>query len=366
MERESITLSNGQKYVKPEKGGLGIKNIRKMNISLLVNWWWKLETEDGLWQDIVKAKYVKGKPIGAIKSKINDFPIWSNLLKVRHYYLQGRKCKLGDGKSIRFWQDSWLSDTPLCISFHELFELCKDPDITVAECANNGWVVEFKRHLSNYLHNQWYMLADQLNQQAVSQAPDTVSWKCGKSGKYTTKSLYNHMTKDESGESHRKIWKAKIPEKIKNFMWLLENRDTLTKDNMLRKNWLGDLACYFCDQYESIDHLFFICPIAKVIWCIVAMCFGISTRPRNMNQYWKWINKICPGRQDIQTIGLSAICWSIWKRRNKACFKKVIIKHPCDIIFQSCAFLKCWTSLVERDLKDILKTGVMQCSRMLW
>jgi len=30
------------------KGGLGIKNIRKMNISLLTKWWWKLEKEGGL------------------------------------------------------------------------------------------------------------------------------------------------------------------------------------------------------------------------------------------------------------------------------------------------------------------------------
>lgn len=42
-----------------KKGGLGIKNLRKMNISLLIKWWWKLENEDGLWQDIVKAKYLR-------------------------------------------------------------------------------------------------------------------------------------------------------------------------------------------------------------------------------------------------------------------------------------------------------------------
>jgi hypothetical protein len=33
-----------------KKGGLGIKNLRKINVSLLVKWWWKLEKEDGLWQ----------------------------------------------------------------------------------------------------------------------------------------------------------------------------------------------------------------------------------------------------------------------------------------------------------------------------
>jgi hypothetical protein len=32
-----------------KKGGLGIKNLKRMNISLLCKWWWKLEKEDGLW-----------------------------------------------------------------------------------------------------------------------------------------------------------------------------------------------------------------------------------------------------------------------------------------------------------------------------
>jgi len=42
-----------------KKGGLGIKDLRKMNISLLYKWWWKLEKEDGLWQKIIKFKYLK-------------------------------------------------------------------------------------------------------------------------------------------------------------------------------------------------------------------------------------------------------------------------------------------------------------------
>jgi hypothetical protein len=36
-----------------QKGGLGVKDIRKMNISLLCKWWWKLDFEGGLWQDMV-------------------------------------------------------------------------------------------------------------------------------------------------------------------------------------------------------------------------------------------------------------------------------------------------------------------------
>jgi hypothetical protein len=33
-----------------KKGGLGIKDIRKMNLSLLCKWVWKVDREDGLWQ----------------------------------------------------------------------------------------------------------------------------------------------------------------------------------------------------------------------------------------------------------------------------------------------------------------------------
>lgn len=57
-----------------KEGGSGVKNVREMNISMLMKWWWRLETEEWLWQDIVKAKYVKGRPIGNIKKRATDSP----------------------------------------------------------------------------------------------------------------------------------------------------------------------------------------------------------------------------------------------------------------------------------------------------
>ena len=45
-------------------GGLGIKNIQKINISLLCKWWWKLEKGDGLWQKLIKEKYFHQGVVG--------------------------------------------------------------------------------------------------------------------------------------------------------------------------------------------------------------------------------------------------------------------------------------------------------------
>jgi hypothetical protein len=86
-----------------KKGGLGIKDLKRMNISLLYKWWWQLEKEDGLWQQIVRYKYMHNKSIHDISHKINDSPMWADLLKVKNIYLQGRGVVTKDGTMTRFY-----------------------------------------------------------------------------------------------------------------------------------------------------------------------------------------------------------------------------------------------------------------------
>jgi hypothetical protein len=56
----------------------------------------------------------KNTPICLIKNKYSDSPVWIDLLKVRHIYLQGRKFQVNDDKMISFWMDTGLLDMPLC------------------------------------------------------------------------------------------------------------------------------------------------------------------------------------------------------------------------------------------------------------
>jgi hypothetical protein len=92
-----------------------------------------------------------------------------------------------------------------------------------------------------------------------------------------------------------KEWKVKVHEKIRIFMWLVKQNAILTKDNMLRKNWHGDPSYYFCDSPKTMDRLFFECPIAKVVWRVIAACFDQGCRPRSHAQYWAWIPNALPG-----------------------------------------------------------------------
>jgi hypothetical protein len=89
------------------KGGLGIKDLRRQNISLLTKWWWKLETQDGLWQQIVKPRYLRNKSVASVSSRFSDSPCWKSLLLVKETYLARRRIKMNSGNLVRFWHDSW-------------------------------------------------------------------------------------------------------------------------------------------------------------------------------------------------------------------------------------------------------------------
>jgi hypothetical protein len=54
-----------------------------------------------------KAKYLKKNVVGNVYHKIDDSPVWSNLLKDKKIYLCGRIVKAKNGGSTLFWTDSW-------------------------------------------------------------------------------------------------------------------------------------------------------------------------------------------------------------------------------------------------------------------
>lgn len=120
----------------------------------------------------------------------------------------------------------------------------------------------------------------------------------------------------------------------------------------------GDPSCYFCPGVETTDHLFFMCPVAVVVWGIVGLCVGTNDFPRNISQYKNWIRGKLPGGDMVYTFGFAAICWAIWKCRNRACFDKKIIKNLAEILIHACAFMSYWAGLHNTDFQEKPMDGV--------
>jgi hypothetical protein len=138
-----------------------------------------LETEKGLWQDLVKAKYLQNKNVGTVNNRIDDSPVWKDLLKVKHVYLAGRQVNVRNGKSVLFWRDIWLDDRPLCLVTPTLFDLCVDKDTTVFTFLVKGGQLEFTRWLPPFLFEQWVSIVNLAFQFNFQNANDVISWKWG-------------------------------------------------------------------------------------------------------------------------------------------------------------------------------------------
>jgi len=240
-----------------------------------------------------------------------------------------------------------------------LFDLCSEKDISVQDFLLKKCHILFRRWLSNLLFEQWLETINLIYSYPFTDEVDKVCWRWNKKhGIFSTKSTYDWLSQGDEGPGFKHIWKAKIPYKIKIFMWLLEQNAVLTKDNLLRRNWLGDPACYFCSYSESRDHLFFQCPISKVVWGIFGTFLGATNIPRDLGQYYNWIKNWLPDGSPVYTFGLAAICWAIWKSRNRACFDKKMVKNPIEILIQACAYMKYWTGLYKTEFQEKLLEGV--------
>jgi len=186
IRKRFLWQGGGTKWTKiskpKKKGGLGIHDLRKMNQSLLCKWWWKLESTEGLWQEIVQEKYVKQNTIAQLKTKPKNSPVWNDLLKVRDWYLKGRVTIIGNGKKIDFWSDSWCDNIPLKERFPNLFPVCREQNCTVNFMASRSRRLSFRRWLDEANQDSLRKLKDLMNVFAVTDEDDKPKWIWNKSG----------------------------------------------------------------------------------------------------------------------------------------------------------------------------------------
>uniref|UniRef100_A0A453K060 Reverse transcriptase zinc-binding domain-containing protein n=1 Tax=Aegilops tauschii subsp. strangulata TaxID=200361 RepID=A0A453K060_AEGTS len=110
----------------------------------------------------------------------------------------------------------------------------------------------------------------------LSDQPDSIHWKLARNGIFTVKSFYMDFINSGPISRSLHIWKVKVPLRIKIFMWFVHKQVILTKDNLIKRRWVGSSRCCFCDHDETIQHLFLECPLAKLLWRMIHIAFNIN------------------------------------------------------------------------------------------
>jgi hypothetical protein len=81
-----------------ELGGQGVANLDIKNICLLSKWIFKLLNEYGVWQRLLRNKYLRDKSLTQAVRKPGDSHFWAGLMNVKDKFLKWGYFKVGTNK----------------------------------------------------------------------------------------------------------------------------------------------------------------------------------------------------------------------------------------------------------------------------
>lgn len=114
-------------------------------------------------------------------------------------------------------------------------------------------------------------------------------WLINRKG-FTIKSLYLKCRSNLDKVHYIFIWKAKILQLIKVFLWLLLMDKLLLKENMRFINWKGNTNCYCCGCLEPTNHNFFDCYVAIFTWRVIQIALSSLSIPNNLTlMFGDWL-----------------------------------------------------------------------------
>ena len=229
-------------------GGLGIKDIRIMNVSLLVKWRWRLLNGNiALWKEVLEARYgaivgglleegFSGRPSFASEwwkdiVKLGDFggPNWFNL---------GMERKVGNGLTSSFWNNVWRGDKCFRVKYPRLFSISTHTEAMVGEVglvSDRGtvWSLNWRRHLFMWEEKVLVSFMEDLEGVRFSNEADVWKWKMEDNGVFTVSSSYKKLEELVFGEVvwsegekgvFDKMWRSPAPSRGKHFSTVSQPR----------------------------------------------------------------------------------------------------------------------------------------------
>ncbi|RVW52812.1 LINE-1 reverse transcriptase-like [Vitis vinifera] len=184
-------------------GGLGLRRIVTLNRALLGKWIWRFACEkDNLWKQVISMKYGQEEYGWRAKkaSGAAGVGVWKEIMKESEWCWENLAFLVGKGSKIKFWKDSWCTDTPLSQCFNHLFVLAVHRDATIEEMwdqhsGQGDWNLVFVRDFNDWEMDMVGDLLHTLRGHRPSMEDDSVKWRQGRNGMFRVKEAYRLLDK---------------------------------------------------------------------------------------------------------------------------------------------------------------------------
>jgi hypothetical protein len=292
-----------------EWGGLGIPNIRMMNLALRTRWLWLQRTD-------------VSKPWKELNIQVPKM--------ARQLFEGATYSVMGDGASTFFWTDSWLPDGRICEFAPNLFGAVPKSALRqrrVREGLAGSWLDDVPPDLGTLAVSELFLLADRLAGVALDEGvEDAFRWRWEHDHCYSARSCYRAMfgARVEMAGAVQ-IWRSRAPPNCRVFLWLAAKNRCWTADRLSRRGLPHPATCPFCDQEaETRDHLLLGCVLTRQVWATCLRWWGkLHWMPHADTSFVPWLQSKQggPGKDRDLWTAITLVCWCLWRHRNDIVFE---------------------------------------------
>jgi hypothetical protein len=166
------------------QGVLGILNLQLQNKCLLAKWIVNLLNTDGTWQSLLRNKYLRIKTLTQVSSKPNDDShFWRGLMRIKDEVLSKGSFVIKEGTNTRFWDDMWIGDKPVKVTYPSLYHKVWDRHVTVSKVMSSRPLnISSRRSLVDNNLSQWLYVVARVSNVVLVDDKDYFKWLLTKSG----------------------------------------------------------------------------------------------------------------------------------------------------------------------------------------
>jgi hypothetical protein len=191
---------------------------------------------------------------------------------------------------------------------------------------------------------------------SLNNRQDCFIWGANREGEFSVKSAYKFLKKrNEMINSNQsvipqesnvwsKLWKLKTVPRHMQLIWRILHNRLPVRDSLFKRGVHCSPLCCICDQRnESINHLFMECEWVKTVWFATPLGINFSSNDEANLNFNEWISKVVinEDREVVQLV--VAICYEIWRIRNKRCFEGIDMPYALSVCNSACKAIRILT-----------------------
>jgi hypothetical protein len=125
----------------------------------------------------------------------------------------------------------------------------------------------------------------------------------------------------------RGIWKAKVENKCRFFIWLLLQARLPTADRIANHGGHANSVCTLCrTNAETHLHMVAKCSYTKAVWQKIALEFNIQPpiqQSRTLRRWWRSVLRQSAADRDKHLQVIIYTVWNVWKERCRRIFQNI-------------------------------------------